>query len=190
LDPAFHGSCIIASGPNGTVAGEVEEEQGALLTQERDLVWRRVGTHWALALVHVAYMCRNGLACTASPGLPTLLWRDDIKRDHLPQLVFALPTDRPGYSAEVDIVDEEGKVSLVRFLGEGFVNVTTSGGIVAYVPGSSESNPADGFFDQTLIARTGTGWRVQSEQYVPYAAALAQHKGAFWDPEAVMATSR
>lgn len=189
MDPAFAGTCTVASGAGGTVAGVVEEEKAELNTQERDLVWRRSGSYWSLALVHVVEMCRKGLTCTASPGLPTLLWRDDVARDGRPDLVFVLPTDRPGYGNELDVVDEAGKVTLVRYLGQGFVDVPPGGGIVTYVPGATEATPADGFFDQTLIGYSAGRWRVFSEQYVPYAAPLAQHRGAFSDPRAVASGS-
>jgi hypothetical protein len=39
-----------------------------------------------------------------------------------------------------------------------------------------------------LIGYSGGSWRVFSEQYVPTAAALGQHKGAFWDSRAVPAS--
>jgi hypothetical protein len=192
VDPAFEGKCVIASGPAGTVAGVVEEEAGGVDSQqrqERDLVWHRHGAQWVLALVHVTEVCLDALACSTVPGLPTLLWRDDVDRDHDPKLVFVLPTDRAGYGSELDLVEGTGQVSLVRFLGGGFAVVPAAGGLVTYVPGASEAKPADAYFDQTLIGFTGGHWRVLLEQYVPYAAALAQHKGVFWDPRAVPASS-
>lgn len=192
VDPAFAGKCVIASGPAGTVAGVVEEEAGGLDTQqrqERDLVWHRHGAQWVLALVHVTEVCLDAVACGTVPGLPTLLWRDDVDRDHDPKLVFVLPTDRTGYGSELDLVEGTGRVSLVRFMGGGFAVVPAAGGLVTYVPGASEAKPADAYFDQTLIGFADAHWHVFLEQYVPYAAALAQHKGVFSDPRAIPASS-
>jgi hypothetical protein len=193
IDTAFTGKCVIASGPGGTVAGVVEQEAGAFSgqgRQERDLVWHRQGAEWSLALRHVFDVCLNALVCSGDPGLPTLLWSDDIRRDHGPQLVFVLPTDRRGYGSELDVVDDRGGVALYRYLGEGFAVVPPTGGLVTYVPGATEAKAADDYFDQVLIRFFTGHWRLISEQYVPYAAALAQHKAAFWDPRAVPASPR
>ena len=177
FDPAFRGKCIIATSRAGTVAGVVEVERGAFGGQERDLVWRRQGREWELALVHVF----------DNPGLPALLWRLDL-RPHRPELVFVMPTDLPGFGNDLDVVEGSGQVSLYRFLGEGFADVPRPGDLVTYVPGTTPAKPADGYFDQTLIAYLGGAWRVVSQQYVPYKAAVAQHKAALWAPGAVAAS--
>jgi len=191
VDPAFTGDCIIASSPAGTVAGIVEVESGVTsgVRQERDLVWRREGRRWALAEVHVASVCLNGLVCTSSPGLPAKLWRDDVARGNGEDLVFVLPSDRAGFGSELDIVSGDGKVVLYRYLGQGFAVVPAGGGLVTYVPGASEANPADAVFDELLIDFEDGAWRLISDQYVPYAAAMERHKGAFYDPEAVAAAA-
>jgi hypothetical protein len=191
IDPAFSGKCTVVQTPTGTVAGVVEEETGAFnaagghvtarggpSVQERDLVWHRQGDHWELAQVHTFN----------NPGLPTLLWNDDIERDHDPKLVFVTPTDIAGFGNELDVVEGTGKVTLYRFLGQGFAVVPSGGGLVTYVPGSTEQRPADSYYDQTLIGFSGGHWMVFSEQYVPYGAALSQHHGAFWDRRAVPAS--
>jgi hypothetical protein len=190
LDPAFTGKCVIAASPAGTVAGVVEgldlgkvpaasNGQGSDI-QERDLVWHRQGDRWELAEVHTFWNIN---------GLETRLWADDLGRDHDPQLVFVDLTDDPSFGSELDVVAGTGKVALYRFLGQGFADVPPEGGIVTYVPPWVEAKPADdGYYDQTLIGRSGGSWRVFSEQYVPDAAALAQHRGAFWDPDATPAS--
>jgi hypothetical protein len=185
LDPGFTGKCVTAEAATGTVTGVVEEETAALpagpgaastSVQERDLVWHREGGRWALAEVHTFWNA-NGRA--------TLLWSDDIRRDHDTELVFVTMTDETGFGSELDLVGGTGQVSLYRYLGVGFAVVPTAGRLVTYVPGSTEQEPADdGYYDQTLIGYSDGSWRVFSEQYVPGAAALAQHHGAFWDPEA------
>lgn len=177
FDPAFRGKCITATSPAGTVAGVVEVERGAFGGQERDLVWRRQGREWELALVHVF----------DNPGLPALLWRLDL-RPRRPELVFVMPTDLPRFGHDLDVVEGSGRVSLYRFLGEGFADVPRPGDLVTYVPGATEAKPADGYFDQTLISYLDGAWRVVSQQYVPYKAAMTQHKAALWAPGAVPAS--
>lgn len=177
IDPAFTGKCVVASSRAGTVAGVVEVEHGAFGGQERDLVWRRTGDHWALALVHVF----------ENPGLPTLVWSYDLRPGD-PELVFVLPTALVGFGSELDVVGGSGTVSLYRFLGEGFADVPRPGDLVTYVPGATEAKPADDYFDQLLISWLDGSWRVISQQYVPYAAAMSQHKGAFWAPKATAAS--
>jgi hypothetical protein len=191
IDPGFTGKCVMAVAPSGTVAGVVEEEPAARGpgptghaskysgpgAQERDLVWRRQGGSWALSLVHVFQ----------NPGLRSLVWEDDIERDHDPKLVFVTPSDRSGFGDELDLVEGSGAVVLYRFLGQGFADVPAGGGLVTYVPGWTEQNGPDNAYDQTLIGYSSGAWRVFSEQYVPDAAALRQHRGAFWDSRAVAA---
>jgi hypothetical protein len=188
IDPGFSGKCVVAVAPTGTVAGVVEQETAVLAPrsasktaksgpgpQERDLVWHRVGKSWALALVHVFQ----------NPGLPSLVWADDIERDHDPKLVFVMPSGRVGFGTELDLVEGTGAVTLYRSLGEGFADVPAAGGLVTYVPGWTEQDGPEDAYDQTLIGYSSGAWRVFSEQYVPDAAALRQHRGAFWDSRAV-----
>jgi hypothetical protein len=191
IDPGFTGKCVIAVAPSGTVAGVVEEETAVRGpgpagrsakysgpgVQERDLVWRRQGGSWVLSLLHVF---RN-------PGLPSLVWEDDIERDHDPKLVFVTPSNRSGFGAELDLVEGSGAVVLYRFLGQGFADVPAAGGLVTYVPGWTEQNGPENAYDQTFIRYSSGAWRVFSEQYVPDAAAQRQHRGAFWDGRAVPA---
>lgn len=178
VDPGFTGNCIIAAGPAGTVAGVVEEERGAFGAQERDLVWHRQGASWALAEVHTFQ----------GPGLPTLLWRGTLSGASNPDLIFITPTDQPGFGNELDVVAGTGTVTLYRFLGDGFAVAPPTGGLVTYVPGWTEQRPADSFYDQTLIGYSDGQWRVFSQQYVPYVAALAQHRGELWGPDVLAAS--
>jgi hypothetical protein len=189
VDAAFAGKCIIAAGPSGDVAGVVEVEKAVprKLRQERDLVWRQDRHHWALVEVYVTWVCVSGRLCGASPGLPAQLWSDDLARDGNADLVFVLPSDRAGFGSELDVVDEAGKVSLYRYLGGGFALVPNHGGLVVFTPGASEANPADEYFDQVFIRWQNSAWRLVSDQYVPYAAAFAEHRGAFYDPSALPA---
>jgi len=182
LDPAFTGTCTVAQGPDGTVAGVVEREAGATAVQERDLVWHREGDRWELADVHVEQVGSR------DPGLPTLLWRDNLVPGKGQQLVFVTATGRPGFGNALDVVDGTGTVALFRFLGEGFAVAPAGGGLVTYVPGSAEADPADAYFDQTLVAWQAGTWRAIAQQYVGYRAALAEHKGAFSGPGAVPAS--
>jgi hypothetical protein len=177
IDPAFTGKCVVASSRAGSVAGVVEVEHGAYGGQERDLVWRRRGDRWGLALVHVF----------ENPGLPTQLWRYDL-RPGRSELIFVMPTALPGFGSELDVVEGNGAVSLYRFLGEGFADVPRAGDLVTYVPGATEARPADGYFDQLLIGWLKGSWRVVAQQFVPFAAAMTQHHGAFWAPGAVAAS--
>lgn len=192
IDPAFTGTCAVAKSPLGTVAGIVEEETAALSqgatrssatggpgAQERDLVWRREGARWELALRRVF---------PKNTGLPSLLWADDVTRDRSTELVFVTPTDRAGFGNELDLVEGNGQVTLYRFLGQGFVDVPARGGLVTYVPGWTEQDGPFSGYDQVLIGYSAGSWRVFSEQYVPVAAALDQHHGAFWDSQAVPAS--
>jgi len=146
--------------------------------EERDLVWRRHEADWELALVHVF----------ENPGLPSLVWGDDVERDHDPKLVFITPSARAGFGNELDLVEGSGEVTLYRFLGQGFANVPAAGGLVTYVPGWTEQQGPAAEYDQTLIGYAQGSWRVFSEQYVPDKAALQQHRAAFWDSQALAAT--
>jgi hypothetical protein len=192
IDPGFAAKCVVATSAFGTVAGIVEQETatspsnggnpgsaGTAGVQERDLVWRREGDRWVLALRRLF---------TANTGLPSLLWADDVERDGEVDLVFVTPTDRAGFGHELDLVAGNGHVTLYRYLGQGFAQVPAAGGIVAYVPGWTEQNGPSSAYDQVLIGYSSGSWRVFSEQYVPIAAALDQHKGAFWDSQAVPAS--
>ena len=190
--PGFSGKCAMATSPQGTVAGIVEEETAALEgqakagparahapgVQERDLVWRRHGRSWALVLRRV-FMNTGGA---------TRLWTAGIPGASSPGLVFVTPSALDGFGNELDVVGGAGTVKLYRFLGEGFVVATRPDELVAYVPGWTEQRPVEGAYDQTLIAYTSGSWRVVSQQYVPDAAALAQHHGAFGDVAAVPAS--
>ena len=192
IDPGFTGRCALAAGAQGTVAGVVEEETAALEgrartgpagarvqeVQERDLVWRHRGRSWALVLRRVFN----------SAGVPTRLWVGDVQAARSPDLVFVTPSDGAGFGNELDVVDGVGTVSLYRFLGEGFVVAPGPGELVAYVPGWTEQRPVKGAYDQTLIGYSSGSWRVVSQQYVPDAAALAQHHGPFRDATVVPAS--
>jgi hypothetical protein len=205
IDPGFSGKCVVVVAPSGTIAGVVEVETvplqpraghapAAISTnkpgtdkppagrpgpgaQERDLVWRRNANSWSLALVRVFH----------DPGLPSLVWADDIERDHDPKLVFVTPSVRSGFGSELDLVEATGDVVLYRFLGQGFADVPAGGGLVTYVPGWTEQHGPEDAYDQTLIGYSSRAWRVFSEQYVPDGSALLQHRGAFWDSQAVAA---
>jgi hypothetical protein len=183
IDPGFSGKCAVIGGAPGTLAGVVEEETAALegrpgagpgpaktpAVQERDLVWRRHGHNWALALRRVF----------TNTGVATQLWTADVQAPGAPGLVFVTPSAGRGFGHELDIVGRAGKVNLYRFLGEGFVVAPRPGELVAYVPGWTEQRPVEGAYDQTLIGYASGSWRVVSQQYVPDAAAQAQHHGAF-----------
>ena len=192
VDPGFAGKCVVATSAAGIVAGIVEEETATSLSstgspsptgntgvQERDLVWRRKGDRWVLALRRLF---------PANTGLPSLLWADDVARNGDVDLVFVAPTDHAGFGSEFDLVAGNGQVRLFRYLGQGFVEVPAAGGIVTYVPGWTEQNGPFSSYDQVLIGYSRGSWRVFSEQYVPVAAALAQHHGVFWDNRAVPAS--
>jgi hypothetical protein len=176
-DPGFGlMKCVVASAPDGTVAGVVEErtsERGPKL--ERDLVWRRKGQQWELALAHTFQ----------NAGLATKLFADDLERDGDTKLVFITATDTPGFGRDLDIVEGTGEVVLWRYLGQGFVVVPSSGGLVTYMAGSTlgPSPAPPNAYDQLLIGYSGGAWRVLSQQYVPTRAALAQHRGVFSDPD-------
>ena len=155
VDRGFSGKCVAVDAPSGTVAGVVEVEAGAHVQdravpsrpespglEERDLVWHRMGTRWELALVHVF----------ENPGLPSLVWGDDVERDHDPKLVFIMPSAHAGFGTELDLVEGSGEVTLYRFLGQGFADVPGAGGLVTYVPGWTEQRGPAGKYDQTLIA--------------------------------------
>ncbi len=215
IDPGFSGNCVVVAAPSGTIAGVVEAETVPLQpgtghappatstdklstgkpstgkpstgkpstgkpgpgAQERDLVWRRDANSWSLALVRVFH----------DPGRPSLVWADDIERDHDPKLVFVAPSVRSGFGSELDLVEGTGDVVLYRFLGQGFADVPSRGGLVTYVPGWTEQHGPEDAYDQTLIGYSSRAWRVFSEQYVPDGSALLQHRGAFWDSQAVAA---
>jgi hypothetical protein len=188
IDAGFTGTCVVANSSAGTVAGIVEQETAALSSarasstpadvQERDLVWHRDGNHWTLALRWLFY----------NTGIPSLLWADDIARNGSSELIFVTPTDRAGFGHDLDVVAGSGRVTLYRFLGQGFANVPAAGGLVTYVPGWTEQNGPFSAYDQVLIGYSDRSWQVFSEQYVPLAAALRQHHGVFSDSHAVPAS--
>jgi hypothetical protein len=121
-------------------------------------------------------------------GVATLLWAGDVQGPGSPCLVFVTPSDGSGFGNELDVVGGAGTVTLYRFLGEGFVVAPRPGELVAYVPGWTEQRPVEGAYDQTLIGYSAGSWRVVSQQYIPDAAALAQHAGPFRDAAAVPAS--
>jgi hypothetical protein len=171
IDPAFAGKCVTASGRTGTVAAVIEEERGAFAGQERDLVWRKRGAKWQLALVHVS----------ANPGLPAGAWREDLIASLGPELVVVLPSGRPGFGRELDLVNGAGQVAIVRFLDGGFAVAPGRGRLVTYTP-------AGAWWYQLLFGLSGGHWEVFSQQFVPTRAALAEHKGAFSAPGAAPAS--
>ena len=192
VDAGFTGKCVVATSVVGTVVGIVEEEtaigqspSGSPFSastgggQERDLVWHRKGPRWVLALRRVF---------TANSGLPSLLWADDVAKNGEVDLVFVTPTDSAGFASELDLVSGNGRVTLYRYLGQGFAEVPTAGGVVTYVPGWTEQKGPFSAYDQVLIGYSAGSWRGFSEQYVPIAVALALHRGAFWDSRAVPAS--
>ncbi|MGD0808490.1 MAG: hypothetical protein ABSA91_02080, partial [Acidimicrobiales bacterium] len=164
IDAGFAGKCVVASSAAGTVVGIVEEETATTLTnsatpgsansagvQERDLVWRRKADRWVLALRRLF---------PANTGLPSLLWADDVARNGDVDLVFLTPTDRAGFGNELDLIAGSGRVSLYRYLGQGFADVPAAGGVVTYVPGWTEQNGPFSAYDQVLIGYSGGSWRV------------------------------
>lgn len=162
------GSCAVASGPNGSVAGVVESN-GA---QERDLAWRRAGPHWQLVLrrtfAHPAQLSEVVSAPVGPAGRPELVF------------VTASPGHR-GFGAELDVVGEDGQVSLCRpYLTAGFVVATPGHSLVTYVPGWAEAGAPRDVYDQMLIKNVDGMWTVMAEQYVPDRAALAQHRGPLY----------
>lgn len=180
VDPGFSGRCLVASGPRGTVAGVVEvllaaeTSQGRAQghragpgSQERDLVWRRQGSHWALALRRVFQ----------SRGLLTQLYASARPDEGTQVLLFISPSAAAHYGQELDIVSQTGQVELRRFLGQGFVVVPPQGGLVTYVPGWAEQSGPSGAYDQTFIRDLDGLWTIVAEQYVPDGAALAMHQG-------------
>ncbi len=178
LDPAFQGSCIIVRGAKGWVAGVVEVEHGASSSQERELVWHRQGEQWTLTLVRVLIGASN----------PGRLWSVAARPGADPYLAFVSPVARSGFGADLSLVSTTGVVQLYRFLGQGFVQVPPFGGLLTYVPGFTEAMPASSYFDQALIGYVDGAWRVVSQQYVPYAAAMAQHHGILTGPGVVAAS--
>ncbi len=176
-DPGFGlMKCVVASAPDGTVAGVVEEGTGAAGPRpERDLVWRRKGRQWELVLAHNFQ----------SAGMPTKLFADDLERDGDTKLVFITTTAKPGFGRDLDVVEGTGRVVLWRYLGQGFVVVPPPGGLVTYMAGSTlgPSPVPPNSYDQLLIGYSDGAWRVLSQQYVPVRAALAQHQGIFFDPD-------
>lgn len=177
IDPAFAGSCITVRGKQGWVAGVVEVEHGAAGSQERELVWHRQGRQWSLALVRVLI----------EPPNPGQLWSVPARPGTDPYLAFVSAVARPGFGADLSLVSSTGRVELYRFLGQGFVQVPSFGGLLTYVPGFTEALPADAYFDQALIGYVDGAWRVISQQYVPYGAAMAQHHGILTGPGVVAA---
>jgi hypothetical protein len=103
----------------------------------------------------------------------------DVQARGTADLVFITPSDRLGFGNELDVVGPGGTVELYRFLGEGFVVSPGPGRLVTYAPGWTEQQPVEGAYDQLLIGYGAGRWRILSHQYVPDAAALAQHRGRF-----------
>lgn len=171
LDPGFDGKCVVASGQQGTVAAVVESERGAFSTQERDLVWRRQRGRWQLSEVHVSY----------GPTAPARAWKAEVVREQGPGLVFVLGSRKPGFGRELDIVGETGRVVIVRFLDGGFAIAPGRDRLVTFTP-------AGQWWYQLLFGVSGGHWEVFSQQYVPYGAGLARHKGPFLAPGAVPAS--
>lgn len=180
IDPGFSGHCVVATGPGGAVAGIVEVESGVGTTaasrgagpQERDLVWRRQGGRWSLALRRV-FQVQGDLTSEVYASARTAPGES--------VLVFVTPSGERGFGHELDVVGTNGRVELYRFLGQGFTVLPPQGGLVTYVPGWAEKAGPTGEYDQTFIKQLDGLWTVVSEQYVPDGAALAQHRGPLSD---------
>jgi hypothetical protein len=186
IDPGFSGQCVVVEAPTGTVAGIVEQEtaaegSGTTTTaganssgvQERDLVYHRKGAYWDLAQVHTF----------DNPGPASLVWAADIENDGDPKLVF-VRRNTSRYAEGLDLVEGTGDVVLHRPLENGFVVAAPNGGLVTYVPVLTDEGGSAPYYEQTLIGYSTGSWRVLLDQYVPYAATMAQHRGVFWGPGA------
>ena len=183
----------MATGAQGTVAGVVEQETAALegagpgraggakvqQVQERDLVWRRRGRSWALALRRVFN----------TAAAPTRLWSGDVEARRPARPRLRHPFGRGGFGNELDVVDGTGRRSAsTASWARASSSPPSPASWSPMCPAGPSSVPVAGAYDQTLIGYSAGSWRVVSQQYVPDAAALAQHHGPFRDAAAVPAS--
>ena len=78
----------------------------------------------------------------------------------------------------------------------GSTHCSVPAAVTGYLTGSGDSSTGTpqeisivaGSHPWAVVGYSGGSWRVFSEQYVPVPAALAQHKGSFWDSRSVPAS--
>ncbi|HWE54632.1 MAG TPA: hypothetical protein VG435_03930 [Acidimicrobiales bacterium] len=177
IDPGFYGSCRVISAPSGSIAAIVEQQQltnggnqgGASPLQERDLVYRHVGSTWSLVLRR---------ASTSTAGAESQLWQSDVNRDGDPKAVFVRPAPNEMYGEEIDVVEASGSVTLYRQLQGGFATIAPGGGLETFVPDSA------GYLE-TVIRFSGGAWRIASVAQVSQSQAQANGEGPFTDPQGV-----
>lgn len=162
LDPGWRGSCEVAEGPLGTVAGIVEQrenDQGRF--DERALVYERESGDWTLAL-------RTTRVVDPGSGGATRVTVSDLMKDNVPKLVFTFrnPIDPLGGGRDnittVDVVEETGDVVVHRDLNQGVAQPFDGGGLETW----GRKGETVTFVHEVVQYREG-GWRVTSSEDVP-----------------------
>jgi len=180
IDPGFYGSCVVVTAPSGTIAAiserQSDQQAGSSVTptQERDLVYHRVGSAWHLALRRVT--TSTGYAPTSD------LWQSDIDRDGDPKAVFVTPAPNSQFGNELDVVEATGAVTLYRQLHGGFATIASGGGLETYVPATPTG------YDEAVINYSAGAWRITSVTQVSQAQAQAESDQPFYDPQGVQAS--
>ncbi|MHB1534895.1 MAG: hypothetical protein ACYC1D_09875 [Acidimicrobiales bacterium] len=174
IDPGFYGACVTVTAPSGTIGAITESQQnqgGAnVAIQERDLVYRRVGGTYSLAL-------RRVTTATNGAGNTSTLWESDVNRDGDPKAVFVTPAPNSQYGNELDVVEATGVVTLYRQLHGGFATIAPGGGLETFVPSSTSG------YDEAVIKYSGGAWRIASTAHVSATQGKADNNGPFSDPQ-------
>lgn len=161
LDPGWRGSCEVAEGPIGTVAGIVEQrenDQGRF--DERTLVYERESGDWTLAL-------RTTRVVDPGAGGATRVTVSDLMKDDTPKLVFTFrdPIDPLGGGRDnitaVDVVEETGDVVVHRDLNQGVAGPFDGRGLETW----SRKGEAATFVHEVVQYREGE-WQVSLSEEV------------------------
>lgn len=145
-------NCLIVTGKTGAVAGLVEYKN----SDERDLVYRRIGNTWSLALRFTRVRTID-----ASERLGF----DDLMDDGAKKLVFVRPAGERIDS--LDVVESTGKVSFHQSLSHGQAQKYRGGGIESWTMAAS------GRYDHRVIRYEQGHWvtikrdRVEQSQLPP-----------------------
>ena len=175
VDKGYQASCVIITAPSGQIAALVEINSSTGGSDERDVVWSRVGSTWQLALRRDTPNVQVGYATVVA---------SDVMRDGDPKAVFATPAGNAEFADEIDVVEANGTVSLQRQLHGGFATVAPGGGLETFTPSAP---PAQGY-DEAVIRYAGGQWTIASVTQVSQTQGQGEVSGPFTDPAATHPT--
>lgn len=149
VDAGWVGPCLVVDGGGGTIAvlTEQKDRQGGGAIDERDLVYRRQGDQWVLAL-----SCVWQLQPALGGGSPRAVPAD--LGDGFERVIFMFTPGDPNFSDAVDVVETSGRVVLHVTLDKGKARAVAGGGLETW----SRATPDGGGRYRHLVIRPGGGY--------------------------------